>query len=291
MSVAMILPFVIGLGVLLVLLLGLVGLFKAFYRKVDQGTALIVNDMSTQPKVHFTGALIIPVLYKAEVMQISLITMQIDRRGKEGLICRDNIRADIEVASSSASTRPEATCCKVAQGRRLRPRVGPAGDRRAVRREVLRGAEDGRQAVRLRRAVRTSATSSRTRSSRSSARTSTATCSKTWPSTTSSRRRSACWTSNNILDAEGIKKITELTAAQKIVATNELRAEREGRSRSKNVEAREAILALERQLAEAEAQAEARDRDHPAREEAETAQGAGRAAAALRAGAHRSARK
>src|SRR5260370_18206948 len=31
-------------------------------------------------------------------MQISLLTLEIDRRGKEGLICRDNMRADITVA-------------------------------------------------------------------------------------------------------------------------------------------------------------------------------------------------
>ncbi|MGE8217583.1 MAG: hypothetical protein ACN6RD_15425, partial [Stenotrophomonas maltophilia] len=85
MSFATLAPFLIGVGILLVFLLGLAGLFKAFYRKVDQGVALIVNDMSSQPKVHFTGALIIPVLYRAELMRISLITLQIDRRGKEGL--------------------------------------------------------------------------------------------------------------------------------------------------------------------------------------------------------------
>ena len=86
MSMSLILPILVGVGLLLVVVFGLMGLFKAFYRKVDQGTALIVNDMSAQPKVHFTGALIIPVLYKAEEMQISLITLQVDRRGKEGLI-------------------------------------------------------------------------------------------------------------------------------------------------------------------------------------------------------------
>ena len=65
MTFAQIAPFLVGLGVLLVFIFGLMGLFKAFYKKVDQGTALIVNDMSSQPKVHFTGALIIPVLYRA----------------------------------------------------------------------------------------------------------------------------------------------------------------------------------------------------------------------------------
>ncbi|MCY1452155.1 hypothetical protein D9M71_690580 [compost metagenome] len=51
MSFATMAPFLIGVGALLVLMLGLAGLFKAFYRKVDQGVAVIVNDMSAQPKV------------------------------------------------------------------------------------------------------------------------------------------------------------------------------------------------------------------------------------------------
>ena len=49
MTFAQIAPFLVGLGVLLVFIFGLMGLFKAFYKKVDQGTALIVNDMSSQP--------------------------------------------------------------------------------------------------------------------------------------------------------------------------------------------------------------------------------------------------
>ena len=84
-------------AVVIVSLLGFVGMFKAFYIKVPQGTALIVNDMSSTPKVHFTGALVYPVIYKKEFMRISLITLEVDRRGKDGLICKDNIRADIKV--------------------------------------------------------------------------------------------------------------------------------------------------------------------------------------------------
>lgn len=115
MSFATLAPFVIGVGILLVLLLGIAGLFKAFYRKVDQGVALIVNDMSATPKVHFTGALIIPVLYRAEQMQISLITLQVDRRGKEGLICRDNMRADIAVAFYLRVNETQADVLRVAK--------------------------------------------------------------------------------------------------------------------------------------------------------------------------------
>ena len=86
------------IGSVFIVILGLFALIKAFYIKVPQGTALIINDTTSQPKVKFTGGLVLPVIHKKEFMQISLITLEIDRRGKEGLICRDNMRADITVA-------------------------------------------------------------------------------------------------------------------------------------------------------------------------------------------------
>jgi len=85
-------------GVVFLAIMGFFLLFKAFYIKVQQGTALIVNDMSSKPKVHFTGALVYPVIYKKEFMRISLISFDVERRGKDGLICKDNVRADICVA-------------------------------------------------------------------------------------------------------------------------------------------------------------------------------------------------
>ncbi|MFU1922291.1 hypothetical protein ACM6PT_34935, partial [Klebsiella pneumoniae] len=57
---------------------------------------------------------------------------------------------------------------------------------------------------------------------------------------------------SNILDAEGIRKITELTATQNVI-TNELERNEELAIKKKNVETREAALALERQQADAEA--------------------------------------
>jgi uncharacterized membrane protein YqiK len=56
---------------------------------------------------------------------------------------------------------------------------------------------------------------------------------------------------DNILDAEGIKKITDLTAKQQVLA-NSIRREREKMITKQDVEAREAILELQRQQAEAE---------------------------------------
>ena len=121
MSMSLIAPGLVGLGLVLILVFGLMGLFKSFYKKVDQGTALIVNDMSAQPKVHFTGALIVPVLYRAELMKISLITLQVDRRGKEGLICKDNIRADI--VASTRGKRPARAAGAKAMARRASTRT------------------------------------------------------------------------------------------------------------------------------------------------------------------------
>ena len=97
-DIAMIMPVVWGVGIFFLFLLGIAGIFNAFYYKVAQGTALIVNDTSSTPKVHFTGALVWPIIHKKELMNISLITLEVDRRGRDGLICKDNMRADITVA-------------------------------------------------------------------------------------------------------------------------------------------------------------------------------------------------
>jgi uncharacterized membrane protein YqiK len=86
----------IGIGLLLVIGFGF--LLARFYRQVAQGQVLIVNTMKTEPKVSFTGAVVIPIINRAEVMDISLKTIEIHRHGKQGLICADNIRADIKVS-------------------------------------------------------------------------------------------------------------------------------------------------------------------------------------------------
>jgi uncharacterized membrane protein YqiK len=53
--------------------------------------------MGNEPKVTFTGAIVLPIVNKMEVMDLSVKTIHVARRGKDGLICMDNIRADINV--------------------------------------------------------------------------------------------------------------------------------------------------------------------------------------------------
>ncbi|MCK5810376.1 MAG: hypothetical protein KAH00_04765, partial [Cocleimonas sp.] len=98
MGSSLIIIVLISLAVIAVIVAGLIMSFSRFYVKVPQGWALIINDMSSIPTVKFTGGIVWPVINKKELMKISLITLEIDRRNKEGLICHDNIRADITVA-------------------------------------------------------------------------------------------------------------------------------------------------------------------------------------------------
>ena len=251
MSMSLILPFLVGLGVLLVLALGIFGLFKAFYRKVEQGTALIVNDMSTTPKVHFTGALIIPVLYKAEEMQISLINLEIDRRGKEGLICKDNMRADIRVNFYLRVNEKAEDVLKVAKT------VGAtrASDKDAV--DALFNAKfsealktvgkrfDFVDLFEKRQEFRDAIVDVIGKDLNGYVLEDVAI-------DYLEQTKKAELDPNNIMDAEGIRKITELTAAQNI-QTNIFEQDEKLRITEKNVSAREALLAMERQQAEAEA--------------------------------------
>ncbi len=88
---------VVLIGVGGVLLLGILVLIARTWRQVHQGQAMIVNKMGSEPKVTFTGAIVLPIVNKAEVMDLSVKMIEVARKGKEGLICGDNIRADIKV--------------------------------------------------------------------------------------------------------------------------------------------------------------------------------------------------
>jgi uncharacterized membrane protein YqiK len=268
MSGETILPVLMIAGAVILMLLGIVGLFKAFYIKVPQGTALIVNDLSSTPKVHFTGALVYPVIYKKEFMRISLITLEVDRRGKDGLICRDNMRADITVAFYLRVNETAQDVLKVAKA----IGVDRASDKVAVNElfnakfsEALKtvGKQidfvnlfENRQEFRDRiievigndlngYVLEDVAIDYIEQTPKSSL------------------------DPSNILDAQGIRKITELTAAQNVI-TNELARNEELAITKKNVETREAMLALERQQADAEARQKREIATIRAREEAET---------------------
>ena len=267
-DLSVLMPIIMGVGLLFVVIMGVASLFKSFYIKVDQGTALIVNDMSHSPKVHFTGALVYPIINRKELMKVSLITLEVDRRGKDGLICADNMRADITVAFYLRVNETTEDVLKVAKS------IGAdrASDKDAVNQlfnakfsEALKTVGKQIEFVNL------------------------------FENRQEFREKiievigddlngyiledvaidyleqtpKASLDPTNILDAEGIRKITELTAMQN-VQTNDLERDEELAIKKKNVETVEAMLELERQQSDAEAKQEREIATIRAREDAET---------------------
>ena len=72
-----IIPAIFIVGVLGVILLGTLIIIAKFYRKVDQGQALIINKMKAEPEVTFTGGTVVPIIHRAETMDISVKTIDI----------------------------------------------------------------------------------------------------------------------------------------------------------------------------------------------------------------------
>ncbi len=110
-------PFITaGLGAFLVIGLGiLLYMLPKVYRKVDQGQALIINSIRGKTAVTFSGGIVLPVVDRAELMDISLKTIEIERRGADGLICEDNIRADIKVSFYVRVNKESDDVLRVAQ--------------------------------------------------------------------------------------------------------------------------------------------------------------------------------
>lgn len=260
--------FFIVLGLLITFLVGLAALFKSFYIKVEQGTALIVNDMSPTPKVHFTGSLVYPVIHKKEFMKISLITLEVDRRGKDGLICADNMRADITVAFYLRVNETPEDVLKVAKS----IGAGRASDKTAVNQlfnakfsEALKTV--GKQIEFV--ALFENRQEFREKIIQVIGDDLNGYVLEDVAIDYLEQTPKGSLDPNNILDAEGIKKITELTAEQN-VRTNILERDEELAIKKKNVETVEAMLELERQQSDAEAKQQREIATIQAREEAET---------------------
>lgn len=257
----------VGAVVVFFIIMGLISLIK-LYVKVEQGTALIVNGLGAVPRVHFTGAIVYPLIYKKELMRISLITLEVDRRGKEGLICRDNMRADITVAFYLRVNETEQDVLKVAKS------LGSAraSDKAAVNElfnakfsEALKTVGKQLDFVKLfedRQEFRDKIVEVIGNDLNGYVLEDVAI-------DYLEQTPKVSLDPNNILDAEGIRKITELTASQNVF-TNNLERDEELAIKKKNVETTEAMLELQRQQADAEARQEREIATLKAREEAET---------------------
>lgn len=252
---------VIGMGTLM--------LVRSCYRKVDQGFAMIVNKLKAEPDVTFTGALIIPVIHRVEIMDISLKTIEVDRQGTNGLICSDNIRADIKVTFFVRVNKTAADVIKVA---------GAVGVQRASDPRTLEELFQAKFSEALKTVGKkmnfidlyNERDQFKEQIVQIIGRDLNGYSLEDAAIDYLEQTPLKLLDPDNILDSEGRKKIIDLTTQQRVKA-NEIQREGEKVIKKQDVEAREALLALERQQAEAEAKQAREIATTRAREQAEQA--------------------
>jgi len=250
-------------------LLFVVGVFVTrLYRKVEQGSAMVVNKTRTID-VTFSGALVMPVVHKAELMDISVKRLQIERQGKEGLICRDNIRADIDV---SFYVRVNPTNESVLEVAKL---IGCAEASNPATMDQLFGAKFSEALKTVGKQMDfvelyEKRDDFRHRVIQTIGQDLNGYLLDDVAIEYLEQTSLSMLDPDNILDAEGIRKITEITTTHRVV-TNELNREAEKKTKAKDVETTQALFELDRQEKAAEYRATREMATTKAREEAATA--------------------
>ena len=239
----------IGVAVALLFIIAAFSLASRFYQKVGPDEAIVRTGWGGMKVVTANGIFVAPVIHHAEKMDLTLKSFEIAREGSEGLICKDNIRADIRVAFFIRIDKTQEEMREVAQS---------IGCRRASAVETMKELFDAKFSEALKtvgkqfefvelydkreqfkdeilKVIGTDLNGYRLDDAAIDFL---------------EQTKLELLNPNNILDAEGIKKITELTAAEK-VKENHFTREREKTLKKQDVEAAEAIFELERQRVEA----------------------------------------
>ena len=243
---------------------------KKYYRVVGPDKAIVRSGARGVRVVNGGGMMVIPLFQQYEMMDLSLKCIEIARKGSEGLICKDNIRADIKVAFFvRVNNNSPKEMKEVAQS---------IGAKRCSELNTLRELFDAKFSEALK------------------------TVGKQFDFVDLYDQRDKfkegilkvigtdlngyvlddaaidyleqtpveLLSPTNILDAEGIKKITELTAMEK-VQENQFTRDKEKTLKKQDVEAEEAVLALERQRIEAVEKQQREIAEITAREQASAA--------------------
>lgn len=259
----------LAVGVIVFIFIAFIVVLSVFYKKVPQGKAIVRTGVGGSQVAFNKGMYVIPVFHKMEIMDISIKKIDIARQQHDGLICKDNIRADIKVAFFVRVNKSVNDVINVAQN---------LGTERASEPETLKSIFEAKFSEALKTVGKKFdfiELYEARREFRDEILNIIGTdlngyilddCAIDYLEQTELQFLSP----DNILDSEGIKKITELTAQQNMNA-NLIRREEEKVIKKQNVEAREAILELERQLAEKEERQRREIENIKAREEAEIA--------------------
>lgn len=240
----------LAVGVIIFIFIAFIVVLSIFYKKIPQGKAIVRTGVGGSQVAFNKGMYVIPVFHKMEIMDISIKKIDIARQQNDGLICKDNIRADIKVAFFVRVNKSVNDVINVAQN---------LGCERASDPETLKSIFEAKFSEALKTVGKKFdfiELYEARREFRDEILNIIGTdlngyilddCAIDYLEQTELQFLSP----DNILDSEGIKKITELTAQQNMNA-NLIRREEEKVIKKQNVEAREAILELDRQLAEKE---------------------------------------
>jgi len=255
-----------GIVIIVVASIGLIFWILSMYKKTVQGIVILRTGYGGT-KVFFNAGIVIPVIHRMESMDISVKKLEIAREGRAGLICKDNMRADIQVAFFIRVNKSVDDIVNVGQ---------TIGCQRASDINTLRELFEAKFSEAL-KTVGKKFEFIELYEARSEFRQEILDiigtdlngyvlddCAIDFLEQTKIENLDK----DNILDSEGIKKITELTANQNIKA-NQVRRDEEKTITKQNVEAREAILELEKQLAEKEESQKREVANIKARENAE----------------------
>jgi uncharacterized membrane protein YqiK len=240
------------MGGVLVILGAIVSMITSLYRKTSADQAFVRTGMGGSRVVMDAGAIVVPVVHR--VLEVNLQTMKlgVNPRGRNALITKDNLRADVlaqfyikvqpdedHILAAARSLGENSVNAETVEGLVSEKLVSAL---RAIasqmdlfeihtRRDEF--AEKVKEHVRADLEENGLLLESVTISE----------LDQTDPSELSD---------NNVFDAQGKKKITEITAAA-MVERNKLDRDAERQRTEKDVETRQQVLELERRRAEAEA--------------------------------------
>jgi uncharacterized membrane protein YqiK len=239
-AIAMVLAAVVALSLLFV---------SRLYRKVSQGQALIINK-ARNTIVTFNGATVLPVVHKGELMDIGVKIIEIEKAGNDGLICRDNIRADIRVSFYVRVNPVADDVRKVAQ------LVGCSAASDPVKLNELFNAKFAEALKTAGKQLDFIELYDKREQFRSNV---IAVIGEDLNGYLIDdvaieyleQTPIAQLDPNNVLDAEGIKKITEITSREQILSNNH-RREAEKQIKAKDVETQQALYEMDRQEKSAE---------------------------------------
>ena len=213
--------------------------------------------------------MVIPIIHKKEIMDISTKRMMLERKGRSGLICQDNIRADIIITFYIRVNETKEDILRVAK---------QVGCERSSYPETLQELFEAKFSEALKTVGKqldftelfTQRDIFRDKIKEVIGQDLSGYVLEDVAIDFLEQTSINDLDPNNIMDAEGIRRITELTALQS-VETNDLKRQEEIRIKRQDIDAKEKGLELDRQLADAQAKQTREISSVEAREEAETA--------------------